>query len=283
MTLELTGLNIVPMKSTAVRPVSSAVVERAGLVGDRRWMVLDGDGTMLTARTEPRLLTVVADLAATEPGVTGLRLRSTDVHELAELSVPEPDGAERAVRVFDDDTVGVDGGPQLRDWLRTALRRDDVTAVFASRPQARRLDPAHSRPDDFTGYADGYPLLACSTTSLSRLNELIVQEALERGEEPAPPLPMTRFRPNLVIDGEEPFAEDDWPRIRIGEVTFRVVKPCARCVLTTIDPDTLARGKEPLRTLARHRKVGSKTLFGMNLIPDTPGRLEVGLPVEVRC
>lgn len=282
--LTLTGLNLHPVKSTAVRPVSSATVERAGLVGDRRWMVLDGAGAMLTARTEPRLLTLTADVAATEPGLTGLRLRDG---EHRELRIAEPDGAERPVRVFDAATVGVDAGDAAAGWLQTALGRDDVRMVFAARPEARRLDPQHAEPGDHTGYADGYPLLLCTESSLQRLNDLILEEALSRGEPVnlqdggAAPLPMSRFRPNLVIGGTEPFAEDHWTRIRIGEVEFRVVKPCDRCVMTTIDPDSLARGKEPLRTLARHRKVGSKVLFGQNLIPDGAGRLRIGQPIEV--
>lgn len=276
--MQLLSLHLHPVKSTAPRPVQSAVVERAGLVGDRRWMVLDGDGAMLTARTEHRLLTLVADTAQTDSSVTGLRLRSEGWPELA-LDVP--DGPEQVVRVFGDETVGVDAGPAAAEWLRAALGRDDVRLVHASRPAARRLDPAHSRPGDHTGFADGYPLLLASSTSMQRLNDLVVQEALERGEEPGEPLPMARFRPNLVVDGPEPFAEDGWQRLRISRVELRVVTPCARCVMTTVDPVTLARGKEPLRTLARHRRVGSKTLFGQNLVPETDGLVRVGDPVEV--
>ena len=276
--LRLTGLNLHPVKSTAVRRVESAAVEKAGLVGDRRWMMLDGVGTMLTARTEPRLLALTADVAATEPGLTGLRLRA-DGHR--ELRIDEPGGSERPVRVFDSDTVGVDAGDAAASWLRTALGRDDVRMVFAARPEARRLNPQYAEPGDHTAYADGYPLLLCTESSLARLNDLIVEEALSRGDEHPDPLPMARFRPNLTISGGEPFAEDHWTRIRIGDVSFRVVKPCDRCVMTTIDPDSLGRGKEPLRTLARHRKVGSKVLFGQNLIPDDPGRLRIGQPVEV--
>lgn len=93
---------------------------------------------------------------------------------------------------------------------------------------------------------------------------------------------MTRFRPNLVVRGAAPFAEDDWLRVRVGEVVFRVVKPCARCVLTTIDPDTALRTKEPLVTLARHRRQGSKTLFAVNVIPEQPyGSVHLGDPVQV--
>ena len=108
----------------------------------------------------------------------------------------------------------------------------------------------------------------------------MAETALERGEEPAR-LPMTRFRPNLVVDGDEPFAEDRWTRVRVGEVTFRVGKPVGRCVITTIDPQTLERGHEPIRTLARHRRTpDGKTLFAVHLVPETSGTLRVGDPVS---
>ncbi len=123
-----------------------------------------------------------------------------------------------------------------------------------------------------------FPLLVVSERSLDQLNDWIA--AGPRPEDG--PLPMTRFRPSLVISGAEPFAEDSWRRIRVGDVVFRIVKPCARCVLTTIDPDTAERTKEPLVSLARHRRIGGKLLFAMNAIPEAPyGVVRVDDPVEV--
>ncbi len=118
--------------------------------------------------------------------------------------------------------------------------------------------------------ADGFPLLLVSQASLADLNS-----RLER------PLLMDRFRPNLVVSGCEPFAEDSWKLVRVGELTLRVVKPCARCVITTVDQATAAKGKEPLRTLATFRKHGTKVLFGQNLIHDGTGTLRAGDTVEV--
>ena len=92
---------------------------------------------------------------------------------------------------------------------------------------------------------------------------------------------MTRFRPNLVVQGCAPYAEDQWKRIRIGSMTFRVTKPCSRCVITTIHPETLEKGQEPLRTLGEYRREGNKVLFGQNIIHDGPGELKLGMAVEV--
>jgi uncharacterized protein YcbX len=120
-----------------------------------------------------------------------------------------------------------------------------------------------------------------TTASLAQLNDWIAQGAQERGEVLPAPLPISRFRPNLVVDGGTAFEEDAWRRVHVGEVTFRVTKPCARCVLTTVDPHTLVRGKEPIRTLARHRNVGGKTLFAVNLVPENSGTVRIGAPVTV--
>ena len=123
-------------------------------------------------------------------------------------------------------------------------------------------------------FADGYPLLLTSTSSLDALGDWLV----ESGEEP---VPMTRFRPSVVVAGVGPWAEDGWRRVRIGGVSFRVAKPCGRCVVTTIDQATAERGREPLMMLGRRRRFGQALVFGQNLIPDTLGRIQVGDPVEI--
>jgi uncharacterized protein YcbX len=134
----------------------------------------------------------------------------------------------------------------------------------------RQVSLSYARSGDRVSFADGYPLLLTSEASLAELNQ-----RLEGA------LPMDRFRPNIVVDGGEAFGEDDWARIRVGDTDFRVVKPCARCVVTTTDQQTGSRGKEPLRTLATFRTVDGKVLFGENLIHDGPGPLRTGDPVEV--
>jgi len=145
-------------------------------------------------------------------------------------------------------------------------------------PERRRPNPEFSEPDDRVSFADGFPLLLTSQESLAALNELVA--AGPNAHEG--PLPTARFRPNVVVSGFRAWAEDGWRRVRIGDAAFRVARGCARCVLTTVHPDTAETGREPLATLARHRRVEKKVWFGQNLIPDDPGvTIGVGDPVEV--
>jgi uncharacterized protein YcbX len=134
----------------------------------------------------------------------------------------------------------------------------------------RRVDPDFANPEDRVHLADGFPFLLISEASLEDLNSRLDE-----------PLPMNRFRPNLVVRGVEPFAEDGWKNIRIGEMSFRVAKPCARCAITTVNQTTGQKGKEPLTTLAAFRKVNGEVMFGQNLIHESPGILRVGDGVEV--
>ena len=277
--MHVTSVAVYPLKSTATRQVDSARVLLGGLEGDRAWMVVDSAGTMVTARKTHSLFRIVADTPATDPSLErGLRLRAGT---MPELLLDEPSGERIGTRVFGQVVEGVLAGREADAWLQTVLGRDDVRLVWCDDPTQRHLDPTFSSPGDHTAFADGYPVTIASLASLRRLNDWIAEGAVERGEDPTQPLSMDRFRPNLVVDGDEPFAEDGWSTVVIGEVRFRAAKLNARCVMTTLDPGTLETGKEPLRTLARHRLVDKKVLFAVNLIPDTTGRIRVGDPVEV--
>ena len=151
--------------------------------------------------------------------------------------------------------------------------------MFLADPTVRPTNPVFSESADRVNFADAYPVLVTTESSLIALNDWI----LEGPNADQAPLPMRRFRPNLVVAGTEPWVEDGWRRIRIGEATFRAVKGCDRCVMTTVDPDTARRGKEPIATLARHRRFDGATWFGMNLIPDTPGDTVCGSATRSRC
>ena len=278
--MQISSINVHPVKSTAIRPLQSAYAARPGLRGDREWMVVLDDGTLLTAREWPALFSIVADTPDTDPSVThALRLRA-DGSEPLELNTPEAQPVP--VRLHRHDLKAVPAGSAADAWIQQVIGRADVHLMWCHDPHARGLNPKHSRPGDYTAFADGYPVTLASTTSLVQLNQWIAQEAADRGEPVPDPLPMQRFRPNLVVDGiDEPFAEDGWHRIRIGEVELRVAKSIDRCVMTTIDTDALTKGKEPIRTLARHRKWDGKTWFARHLIPDTEGVIRLGDPVIV--
>lgn len=282
--MRLTGINIHPVKSTAIRPVPAAGVRRHGLVDDRTWMVVDDEGVLVSARECHDLFRIVADTAATDPRVAAdLRLRAAG-HPTVEVT--RPWGPRVGVRLHRHHLEAVPAGDRADAWLRTVLGRDDVRLVWCDDPTRRPLNPAHSSPGDHTAFADGYPVTVATETSLARLNDWILETAAERGEEPRDPLPMTRFRPNLVVDGEEPFAEDHWIGLEIGagddSVRLRFAKPTDRCVMTTIDPETLATGHEPIRTMARHRRPVDVTLFAVFMVPERTGTVRVGDPVRVR-
>lgn len=267
----LTAIYRHPVKSCRGLPADRARVERAGLDGDRRWMLAHPDGTLASARTLPRLVLAVpspdpAGLTMTAPGATPLR-----------VELPGPDAEPMEVRVHRWDTAGLRAGAEADAWF-SALVGADVHLVHLDDPDRRRPDPAFSDAGDRVSYADGFPLLLATEESLAQVNTWVSDGA----NAPEGPLPMTRFRPNVVVAGAAPFAEDGWRRIRIGDARFRVVKGCARCVLATVDPDTAEKGAEPLATLGRHRRFDGGVWFGANLIPDDPGtEIHIGDPVRI--
>jgi uncharacterized protein YcbX len=272
--VRLVQLNVHPLKSGAIRSVRSIDVQPAGLRGDRTWMVVDRDARLVSAREVHRLFHVVADTPDTDPTVgCALRLRAPG---LSDLHLDEPTGEPEPVRLFSLDLRAVPAGPDADAWIAAALHRDDVRLVWCDDPTRRTLQPGFSRPGEHAAFPDSMPVTVASLASLRQLNDWIVERALELGEEPGEPLPIERFRANLVVDGDEPFAEDHWARLTIGGTRFRLTKPVGRCVMTSIHPRTLATAKEPIRTLARHRLVDGKTMFAAHLVPETTGRIGVG-------
>jgi MOSC domain-containing protein len=278
VTLRLTELRRFPLKSCRGESLESAVVESWGLVGDRRWMVVDDSGEAVTAREKPRLLLLHPSIDPSIGPDGGLRVTATDLPDLAELEVPVPvGGARTAVTVFRGAAFEASlAHDEAHEWFSKALG-EPVRLVYADDPSRR---PAGRSAPTGTpvAFADGYPLLLATEESLAELNAQIA--AGPRAAEGD--LPMARFRPNLVIAGGSPYAEDGWARFRVGEATFLGVKGCARCAITTTDHLTAVRYKEPTATLARHRRWDGAVWFGMNLVPETPGvTLRVGDEVEL--
>ncbi|HET6860258.1 MAG TPA: MOSC domain-containing protein, partial [Streptomyces sp.] len=232
---------------------------------------VDTAGKVVTQRPYPRLA-----LARAEPLADGgIRLSAPGLRTLT-VAAPEP-ASTTGVEIWKDkvDVVEADAGAHA--WLSDHLGAE-VRLVHLDEPAHRRpVDPVFALPGETVSFADGYPLLVTTLASLEALNSLIAQ-----GDHPDEgPVPMNRFRPNVVVDGFASWAEDGWKRISIGEVVFRVAKPCGRCVVTTTDQRTAERGREPLRTLARHRRAGSQLIFGQNLVPERTGTLRVGDPIEI--
>src|SRR5690349_18977002 len=231
--MRLAAIRVYPVKSCRAHTRETAVVERWGLAGDRRWMVVDPEGRFVTQREEPRLATIAV---AVEP--EGLALESGGQHLVVRTPGPE---ARRLVTVWRS-TVPA----RIADISLAPLIGCDLRLAYMDDPRSRTINPDYGRPEDRVSFADGYPLLLASQSSLDDLNARM-----------GTPLPMERFRPSVVVVGAPPWAEDFWRRIRIGEAVFRIVKPCDRCIVTTTDQATGARGAargEPLRTLARFRR-----------------------------
>ena len=265
---QLSGLHLYPVKATYRLSPASARVEPWGLAGDRRWMLVDAAGRFVSQREEPSLGQIRASPA--EDGTLTL----TTPNGMG-VEVPAPSAA-RQDRLLDVEVWGTrfqaaEAGDKAQAWVAQYVGA--YRLVHLDDPRRRPVDPDFSQPGDSVSTADGFPLLLTTTDSLDRLNALIAADPdVQAGPDgAAQPLPMSRFRPNLVVSGTEAWAEDTWHRVRIGELTFRVVKPCGRCVVTTTDQENgERRGREPLRTLAKHHRLLKKASFGQNLIPERP-------------
>jgi len=264
MGLKVGGLFVYPVKSCRGLSFDRYPVEARGLRHDRRWMVVDPDGQFVTQRTHPRLALVQVSIDE-----RWLVLGAKDTPPLALPIEPPPGAPWRKVRVWRDDVDALDCGQAAADWMSHWLC-ERVALVYMPEGVRRAVNPLHARADDVVGFADGYPLLVVTRASLDDLAERIGND-----------IPMNRFRPNIVIEGAERWAEDRWKRIRIADIPIRLPKPCARCVVTTTDQDTAERGIEPLKTLATFRRDGANVLFGQNAIPDAAGTLSIGQAVVV--
>lgn len=270
----LRSVHVHPVKALRGFSPAQAEVEPWGLAGDRRWTVVDTAGKVVTQRQHARLALASAALLP-DGGVT----LSAPGCETLTVEVPDPRRGTPTitVEIFGDLVEALPADPAADTWF-SAYLESEVRLVHMDDPARRRpVDPDVALPGETVSFADGFPLLVTTTSSLDALNSLIAQgDHADEG-----PLPMNRFRPNVVIDGTAPWAEDGWRRLAIGEVTFRVPKSCGRCVVTTTDQETAERGKEPLRTLALHRRDGSRLIFGQNLVPERRGVIKVGDPVEI--
>lgn len=264
MTARLSHINLFPVKSCAPLTPAEGHVEWRGLRGDRRWMIVDAEGRFLTARKHPRLVLINAQVEG-----ANLRLNAPRMPEL-ELQ-PAPSGAGLKVRVWRDDVLGRAATDSADAWICRYLGFP-ARLVYMDEQTERAVDANYARPGDIVSFADGFPLLLISQASLDLLNSKL-----------ASPLPMLRFRPNLVVNGTDAHAEDGWRSIRIGNIPFDVVKPCIRCVLTTVDPASgqFDAAGEPLRTLLGYRRTPNGIAFGQNLIPRGTGTLALGDAVEV--
>lgn len=272
MRAHLSALHLYPVKGCRGLAVPSAEVDALGLVGDRRFLITDPTGKFLTQRSHPVMALIGTALAAEH-----LMLTFADRPSLAVRRAPDPAAPGITVEVWSSTGLQAeDCGDQAATWLTSVLGTPARLARIGSAFH-RAVKPSKAQPGDVVNFADGYPLLIAGTASLDDLNDRLIAQ----GESP---VPMDRFRPNLVVSGAAPFAEDRWPRLRVGSVVLRAAGDCVRCPVVTTDQATAERGPEPLRTLAGYRRQpgGQGVIFGQNLIHESKtGTLRVGNVVEL--
>lgn len=268
--MRVASLHVYPVKGMRAVDVEQAQVEPRGLAGDRRWLVVDESGEFLTQRSAPILAQATAAFDADELAL---------MHdEMGTAVVPIPSGEERRSVVVWSSAIDAAAAPGADEWL-TELLGKPVRLVFMDERALRMKESVWTPSPVPVSFADAFPVLVATTGSLAALNRAIEEDGGD-------PVPMRRFRPNVVVDCDEPWAEDLWPAIRIGEVVLDLVKPSDRCIVTTTDQATgERRGPQPLQALARvHRSKDPRingVLFGVNAVPRALGRVSVGEPVKV--
>ena len=266
MSFHLSALHLFPIKSCAPLILEHANVEPRGLTHDRRWMVVDEHAKFITGREVAGMT-----LLRAEPldAIGTLRLEAPGMPAL--VLAPPTSGVRKTVTVWSNTVDALMADAAANAWISRFLQRPAELAYMDDATE-RSVDPKYAQPHDVVSFADAYPLLLISQAALDQLNSKL-----------AAPVPMLRFRPNLVVAGTTPHAEDEWKRVRIGEIEFDLVKLCTRCVFTTVDFERGERDPsgEPLRTLITYRRSPNGVIFGQNVIPRGTGTLRVGDPVTV--
>lgn len=261
--ITVSSLYIYPVKSLAGIKLKSAKLDSMGLKYDRRWMLVSPSGDFISQRNVPKMA-LIQPLFIDKQLILTLTGREDFV-------VPDANPQQTMRVTIWKDTVNAQRVGQAADeWLSEALGIQ-CHLVYIPEHEIRQCDLTFSKQGDRTGFADGFPILLISTASLDDLNQRLDQS-----------IEMKRFRPNIVISGCDAFAEDNWREFTLGQIAMRGVKPCSRCILTTVDPDTGERNNsEPLQTLMTYRKQGNNIYFGQNVIHDHTGVIQVGDSVSL--
>lgn len=271
--MHISELAIYPLKSACQVRVQALALTPLGPAGDRRWMLVDGAGRYITQRTHPRLCLLSATL---EAGCLVLRAPGMPALAVQEEAL----GETLTVSIWDDTVPALAAGRHADAWCSDFLHRPVRLVRMPERP-LRAVDPGRAGAGHYTAFSDGFPLLLVTQSSLDHLNARLHEAGLAVVD-------WRRFRPNLVIDGGvAPHAEDGWRRLQVGEVELELVKPCSRCVIPAIDPDTSRKEPRLLEVLRRYRQqADGRVYFGQNVIVRryrAGACLQVGDGVEVRA
>ncbi len=266
--LQLSEIYIYPIKSLGGIRLEKANITTRGLENDRRFMLVDENGRFLSQREHPQL-------AIFQPAIEGDYLIITNKKTEQSLKVnlsPNSTSSSLSVTIWDDTTTAIEVSQEASEWFTQALGIS-ARLVYMHEESQRKTEPEYSLiGDEITSFSDGYPILIVGESSLKDLNNRLTV-----------PVNINRFRPNFVFSNGEPFEEDAWHEFTVGDVRFFGVKPCARCIMTTINQETGEKsGREPLLTLNKFRKAGNKILFGQNVLISQLGSVSVGDKIEVK-
>jgi uncharacterized protein len=276
--MKISEINIYPIKSLGGITLNEATIEQRGLQYDRRWMLVDDNGKFFTQREFPKMSTI--SISLTENGL------QVSAEKFDNIIVPfEVEGEKLKVQVWQSNCEAILSDLRINQWFSDVLQTN-CKLVYMPDNSRREINPRFDVNNDIVSFADGYPFLIIGENSLADVNSRLEM-----------PVPMNRFRPNIVVANSVAFAEDNWKKIKIGEIIFRSTKPCARCVMTTINQtDGAFTGKEPLKTLAKYRLAKqvfpatcadldlseNAVLFGQNLVADNfGGTIKIGDKVEI--
>jgi uncharacterized protein YcbX len=262
--IKLCDIYIYPVKSLAGIRASSWPVVKTGLEYDRKWMLIDSDLQFLSQRKLPKMALIKTELSEGQ-----LILSASNMDNLClELEPNSGDIINSTIWHDQVETIAVSDKADI--WFSRFLQTD-CRLVYQPDSSTRPVNPTFANPDDQTSLSDGFPFLLISENSLDALNQAMQLD-----------LAMKRFRPNLVVTGCDAYDEDTWREITIGNIGFRLPKPCSRCSVPTINPETGDTGKEPLTTLNRIRKWQNKVYFGQNALHNDVGMLSIGDRVQIK-
>lgn len=267
--LKLSEIWVYPVKSFGGISLQESQVTDRGLELDRRWLLVDEDGKFISQRENP-------ELALFRPEIKDSILRITHKELLTFIDIPlRPvfmgENSKIKVTVWEDSIDAFEVSQEITDWF-TKLLRFPVRLVYMPDDSQRKVDSRYAiSGNEITSFSDAYPFLIIGQSSLDDLNERLQVK-----------VPINRFRPNFVFTNGDAFEEDFWREFSIGALSFVGVKPCDRCIITTIDQEKgIVTGKEPLQTLAKYRNFGNKVLFGQNVIGLGLGTVSVGDEIKV--
>ena len=256
----LTQINIFPVKSLDGYSPETAIVEREGLQYDRRFMIVDPQGMFMTQRTNGKMAHLKAIVKE------GFLIISEKQKPENTIKIPFDTHASDApfmkVTIWNDEVLGQRVSPEMDEFLSDFLEKPcHLVKIAENRP----VEQAYNTGNDSVSFADAYPFLIIGEASMTDLNKRILEKNIH-SDKHIDPLSIRRFRTNFIFSGGAPYVEDTWINFKIGHVDFTALKPCARCVLITRDPDTGIKGSEPLTTLQTYRQIDKKIMFGQNLI-----------------